>query len=318
MTATLTDRLGLVKDSNDEHYAVETVNDNSDKIDAAVGFEESTSSTRPSAPYNGKGIWESDTGSVLYSNGGSPASGSWRYLWTPHGPIVVGATGSGLAPLRARTTDLLAGNRLIDARKNGEAQPGWTADFDGKLQWGPGGSTSPDTNLYRYTGNTLRTDGHLNVGGHVSVGGDLAVSGAVSGAVARGYIAQTRSTSNSSNYNAETMLMSVTFTAVAGRRYRVVLNSGWTVPSASTNTLKFRWASGASVTTSGTETWSERLRAHTGGAFDRIKTEDTLSGLTAGQVTVGVTLANDDGIGGGSLLAASNNVRTLTIYDVGV
>src|SRR5688572_25414929 len=105
--STLTTRLALVKETTTENYSVATVNSNSDKVDAAVGFEQCTSSTRPSAPYNGKAIWESDTGSALYSNGSAPASGSWKYLWTPHGPVVVGAVGV-TAPLRGQTTSTIA------------------------------------------------------------------------------------------------------------------------------------------------------------------------------------------------------------------
>lgn len=174
--STLTPRLGLVKEISSENYSVNTVNNNSDKVDAAVGFEECTSSTRPSAPYNGKGIRESDTGSLLYSNGSSPASGSWKYIWNPDGPVIVGAVGS-TAPLRGRTTSTIAGNRFLDARKQGEAEPGFTLDFDGKHQWGPGGSTAPDVNLYRSGANILATDDTLAVGGDLTLTGNLSVTG---------------------------------------------------------------------------------------------------------------------------------------------
>lgn len=174
--STTTTRLGLVKETTAENYSVATVNNNSDKVDAAAGFEACTSSTRPSAPFNGKGIRETDTGSMLYSNGSSPASGSWKYLWTPDGPVIVGATGT-TAPLRGQTTSTLAGNRFLDARKQGEAQAGFTLDFDGKHQWGPGGSTSPDTNLYRSGADTLATDDNVTIGGSGSITGNLAVAG---------------------------------------------------------------------------------------------------------------------------------------------
>jgi hypothetical protein len=176
--STETARIALVKETTAENYSVATVNSNSDKIDAAVGFEQVTSSTRPSAPYNGKAIQESDTGAALYSNGSSPASGSWKYLWTPHGPVIVGAVGTA-APLRGRTTSTLAGNRFLDARKDGESEPGFTLDFDGKCQWGPGGSTAPDTNLYRSAANTLKTDDSLIVAGNLTVTGSLSSASAL-------------------------------------------------------------------------------------------------------------------------------------------
>lgn len=185
--STTTTRLGLVKETTTENYSVATVNNNSDKVDAAVGFEACTSSTRPSAPFNGKGIRETDTGSVLYSNGSSPASGSWKYMWTPDGPVIVGAVGTA-APLRGRTTSTLAGNRFLDARKDGEAQAGYTLDFDGKQQWGPGGSTAPDTNLYRSAADTLKTDDNLIVAGNLSVTGNATVTGSLSSASALKYL----------------------------------------------------------------------------------------------------------------------------------
>jgi hypothetical protein len=176
--STTTTRLGLVKETTAENYSVGTVNANSDKVDAAVGFEQVTSSTRPSAPFNGKGIRETDTGSVLYSNGGAPASGSWKYLWTPEGPVIVGAVGS-TAPLRGETTSTLFGNRFLDARKQGETQPGFTLDFDGTQRWGPGGSTAPDVNLFRAAADTLRTDDHLVVGGSLNAVGAAAFNGSI-------------------------------------------------------------------------------------------------------------------------------------------
>jgi hypothetical protein len=182
-----TARIGLVKEVGSENYSVVTVDNNLDLVDAAAGFQACTSSTRPSAPYNGKGIRETDTGSYYISNGSAPASGSWRPIWGVDGPVIVGAVGAS-APLRGETTSTISGNRFIDTRKSGEAQSGWIVDFDGKMQWGPGGSTNPDTNLYRSAADTLRTDDNLYVGG------TLTVIGAVTGSVARGVIGGRRIT----------------------------------------------------------------------------------------------------------------------------
>lgn len=62
MTITTTSRLGLTKDDNNELYSVERVNANADKVDANIGIIVCTSSTRPSTPYNGMHIYETDTG----------------------------------------------------------------------------------------------------------------------------------------------------------------------------------------------------------------------------------------------------------------
>jgi len=53
----------------------------------------------------------------------------------------------------------------------GEANYRWGVDVGGRMNWGPGGSTAADTNLYRYFANALRTDGGLYVGtGVVALG----------------------------------------------------------------------------------------------------------------------------------------------------
>lgn len=174
--STTTTRIELVKETESENYSVVTVNNNSDRIDAAVGFEACTSSTRPSTIYNGKGIRETDTGRVLVSNGTAPASGSWAtQLWTPNGPVIVGAVGVN-APLRAETTSTLVNNRVLDARKQGESNPGFQLDFDGRMQWGPGGGTLPDAWLYRSSAGVL------------TAGGDIAVGSARLGVISRGVV----------------------------------------------------------------------------------------------------------------------------------
>lgn len=52
----------------------------------------------------------------------------------------------------------------------GDAQPSWRIFGDGKQEWGPGGATVPDTNLYRTAANTLKTDDTLLVNALNSVG----------------------------------------------------------------------------------------------------------------------------------------------------
>lgn len=137
-------------------------------------------------------------------------------------------------------------------------------------------------------------------------------------ALPRGFVAQSTLDFNSDPYTTETMLYTLTFTAVASRRYVVHLNTGWSVPSVSTNTLRVRHAAGASVTIGATEDWIQRLRVHTAGAFDRIiMMSPAISGIAAGQTTIGISMANDDLVANGLFIAAGNNKRTLTVYDVG-
>lgn len=79
--STTTSRLGLYKPASDGSETVNVVTDllnNLDKLDQATGVQVVTSSTRPSTPYAGKLIAESDTGYRTYfHNGTSPASGGW-------------------------------------------------------------------------------------------------------------------------------------------------------------------------------------------------------------------------------------------------
>lgn len=76
-----TTRLALYKSKSDGSELVSYTQDigqNLDKLDAAAGFQVVTSSTRPSSPYSGKPIAQSDTSySTFFSNGTAPASASW-------------------------------------------------------------------------------------------------------------------------------------------------------------------------------------------------------------------------------------------------
>jgi len=76
--ATFTSRLGLRKPVDADDVNVNTdLGVNFDKIDTVISFTTCTSTTRPSTPFTGQGIWETDTGLMLVSNGTLPASGSW-------------------------------------------------------------------------------------------------------------------------------------------------------------------------------------------------------------------------------------------------
>lgn len=67
---TTTSKLGLFKPDPDpvtgDDVDVDDINDNSDKIDAAAGLTICTSSTRPSSPWDGQPIYETDTNRVMH------------------------------------------------------------------------------------------------------------------------------------------------------------------------------------------------------------------------------------------------------------
>lgn len=57
-----------------------------------------------------------------------------------------------------------------------DTQPGWMVDLAKTMWWGAGGSTAPDTNLYRSAANTLKTDDSLVVGANLTVTNGLVAS----------------------------------------------------------------------------------------------------------------------------------------------
>lgn len=70
----------------------------------------------------------------------------------------VGAVGSDALLKLSVTGAGPAGNRMIEGRRVGDANVGFAIDFDGSMQFGPGGGTGPDVNLKRSAANTLYTD----------------------------------------------------------------------------------------------------------------------------------------------------------------
>jgi hypothetical protein len=67
--ATNTTRLGLIKPDFVDIVDITDLNSNADDIDAAVGAAVVTSSTRPSSPWTGQIIYETDTLSARIWNG---------------------------------------------------------------------------------------------------------------------------------------------------------------------------------------------------------------------------------------------------------
>lgn len=185
-----TTRLGLYKslsDGSEDVNYTQDIGQNWDKVDAAAGFQVVTSSTRPSSPYSGKGIAESDTTYRTYfSNGTAPASASWVQIpnssstfnadldLTSGKQVNIGASSStaSLAVLTAA-----AGDDILSTRITGDTQSRYLVEADGATYWGPGGSTAPDTKLYRSAADTLRTDDSFIVGTNLTVSGNTTITG---------------------------------------------------------------------------------------------------------------------------------------------
>lgn len=66
-----------------------------------------------------------------------------------------------------------ATSRLLESYALSDAAPRFRVLMNGTITWGPGVSTSPDTNLYRNAAGVLKTDGDLVVGGKFSRHGIL-------------------------------------------------------------------------------------------------------------------------------------------------
>jgi hypothetical protein len=225
-----TTRLALYKSKSDGSELVSYTQDlgqNWDKVDAAAGYASCTSSTRPSSPYSGKPIMETDTTYRTYfSNGTAPASASWVQIpnssstfnadldLTSGKQFNIGASSStaSIAVVNAATT-----TDLISSRVTGDTQSRWLVDTDGTLNWGLGASTVPDTNLYRSAANVLSTDDSLAVGINLSVAGSGAITGnlAVTGGITAGATTWTTYTPTVTNGG------SVTWTTRTGFYYKI-------------------------------------------------------------------------------------------------
>lgn len=186
--STTTTRLGLYKPASDGSELVNVVtdlNNNYDAIDLAMGFRIVTSSTRPSSPYGGQGIEESDTGRFYLHNGSSPASGGWIEI--PNGTATYGSQlwasrATDATTFRAANTLTTATSPIIlgesaaasgnayGARVAGDTQDRLRIRADGRIDIGPG-TGARDTNLYRSAADTLKTDDSFVVGSTLAVTG---------------------------------------------------------------------------------------------------------------------------------------------------
>jgi hypothetical protein len=179
-----TSRLALYKSLSDGSELVNYPLDlggNWDKVDLAVGFQSCTSSTRPSSPYSGKPIMETDTSYRTYfSNGTAPASASWVEIPNSSATfnnnlklasakqVNIGASGStaSYAALLSSAT----GDYVLSSRVTGDSVSRVAVRADGRLEWSTG-ALAQDTNLYRSAANVLKTDDSLIVDLNLTVNG---------------------------------------------------------------------------------------------------------------------------------------------------
>jgi hypothetical protein len=247
--STLTTRAALVKPATSEFYDVAIFNANADKIDTLLGFTPASSTTRPSTPLTGQGVLESDTGAAVVSNGSSPASASWVGLHGTGGFTTVGATGA-TAALRIQTTGAISGNRCVDFRKSGDANASFIQDFDGKTQWGPGGSGGPDVNLYRASAGVLKTDQTINGNTDVQVGGVSLPRGILGGRAITG--TNNLGSAITTAETEPTNMDSGSVTLAANRRYKITCRFK-ALGSVANDVFVLKLRVGASAGTGGTQ-----------------------------------------------------------------
>ena len=115
----------------------------------------------------------------------------------------------------------------------------------------------------------------------------------------------------------ETMFDPVTFTAVAGRRYKVTWDGSWVPANAMTVQFTVRTASGGTVTTAGTRQHARYLRTEASGAFEAGMLVAEITGLSAGTTTVGIGARVVIGGGTLSITGEADNQRKIIVEDIG-
>lgn len=147
------------------------ISDSMDKLDATAGFTVCTSGTRPTGTdrWDGRQIYETDTRrTYMWAN----ALTTWLPMLVSRGtdgPYLLGqsvdTSGEGI-----NSRGSAVGANMWRSRVTSDANPRFTIDADGAMNWGPG-SGAVDTKLYRSTTNELKTDDSLVVAGNLIVQG---------------------------------------------------------------------------------------------------------------------------------------------------
>lgn len=247
----------------------------------------------------------------------------------------------------ATSTALIVGKSITSQTANmlslfstTDANPRVAIDSSFRLQFGPGGATSVDTNLYRQAANTLRTDGTFNVGSSAqfsvnSSGNIVAIRGVTTSfpsANASGVL------TNDGSGNLTWASAAGAFTASSGiidfttstDRLRLIAGSTSTtplevdgVPSQTADLIQFKATSGAanpivSVSAAG------RLQFGAGGGSavdvnlyrsgaDALKTDDSFDALTITMAGIAVLSANNVVSVSGKTLTSGNTIGDVTM-----
>lgn len=149
--STNTTRLGLVKPAPAEDYDVGVFNANADKVDAAVGRISVTSGTRPSAPWNGQSIRETDTGNELFHNGTT---------WVHEGVPTVTALAQILAPYALQMVYLTTDNTVY---QRNAANTAWVAMLPGGVVATPTAATRHEAEYRNAASQVIANAGNTRI-----------------------------------------------------------------------------------------------------------------------------------------------------------
>lgn len=118
----------------------------------------------------------------------------------------------------------------------------------------------------------------------------------------KGQVARALQSGTVTTSSTEAVALSATFTAIAGRRYRVTYDGAYQgTVNADILAIKFRWASGASVTTSGTAFRNKAVSVNTASGNTPLTVVGDVTGIPAGQATIGICIVRSSGTGNVSL-----------------
>lgn len=130
---------------------------------------------------------------------------------------------------------------------------------------------------------------------------------------ARGTIANDQRNTSSGAFTAETLLQSVTFTALAGILYSIqALQNVQSTIAADLAEVHLRWAAGATVTTAGTQISSALISLPTAGRGIQANLLATFT-PGAGQFTIGAFAVRNTGTGNISSFGATAAINTIYI-----
>lgn len=169
MADTFTTRIGARKADPTDNVDVNAhINANSDLWDLNIGFRVCTSSTRPSTPWQGLQIFETDTAKTYFWNGSAWKQNMVDGAAFSMSSILTFTAAPALSDVSATINRASTSNPAIHIKATGDTVDRLVLNADGQMLWGPGGVTSADTNLYRGAANQLKTDDDFVAVGNIT------------------------------------------------------------------------------------------------------------------------------------------------------